>query len=44
LHLGWRPQGYNCDIRFRGEPLTFEAQSASDAYGQALLHILQLVE
>ena len=41
LQLSWQPQGYNCDARFRGELLSFAAETASDAYGLALLHILQ---
>jgi hypothetical protein len=41
LQLGWRSSGYGCDIRFRGESLYFEAKTAGDAYGLALLHILQ---
>ncbi|MCB8944081.1 MAG: hypothetical protein H6658_10030 [Ardenticatenaceae bacterium] len=43
LQLGWQPHGYTCDIRFRGESLSFSAKSASDAYGLALWHILQAV-
>ena len=44
LQLSWQPQGYTCDIRFRGELRNFAAKSASDAYGLALLHILQSLE
>lgn len=33
--------GYRCEIRFRGELVTFEAFGASDAYALALLHVLQ---
>jgi hypothetical protein len=32
--------GYECRIRPEGEELTFEALSASEAYGLALLHLL----
>jgi hypothetical protein len=41
LQLSWRPYGYLCEIHFRSDRLTFEAKSASDAYGGALLHILE---
>ena len=34
------PDGYQCDVSLDGEPLAFTAVSASDAYGQALLHLL----
>ncbi len=30
-----------CEINFKGEPLYFETQEASEAYGKALLHILK---
>ena len=43
LQLGWQPQGYTCDICFGGEPLSFTAKTASDAYGLALLYILQSI-
>lgn len=43
LQLSWQPQGYICDIRFRGESMSFTAKIASEAYGLALLHILQTV-
>ena len=33
--------GYICEIKFAGQQLTFEAFGANDAYGQALLHILE---
>ena len=33
--------GYFCEIQFQGQTLTFEAFGASDAYGLALLHILE---
>jgi hypothetical protein len=32
--------GYRCDIQFRGAPLVFEAFGASEAYAEALLHVL----
>ncbi|MBN1219318.1 MAG: pilus assembly protein CpaE [Anaerolineae bacterium] len=33
--------GYRCQIQFHGNTLTFEAFGASEAYGLALLHILE---
>jgi hypothetical protein len=33
--------GYRCDIRYRGQPLAFEAFSAEETYALALLHVLQ---
>jgi hypothetical protein len=33
--------GYCCEIQFREETLTFEAFGASEAYGLALLHVLE---
>lgn len=33
--------GYVCQIQDQSQPLTFEAFGASDAYGLALLHILE---
>lgn len=33
--------GYRCSIHFHGMPLSFEAFEAEEAYGAALLHILQ---
>ena len=33
--------GYRCEIQFGGEFLAFEAFGASDAYGLALLYMLQ---
>jgi hypothetical protein len=33
--------GYRCEIHFQGKFLAFEAFGASDAYGQALLFLLQ---
>lgn len=32
--------GYRCEIDFRGETLTFDAPTAGEAYGRALLHVL----
>jgi hypothetical protein len=40
LKLTCRPGWCWCAITYRGEPLVFEAQDASDAYGETLLHIL----
>ena len=33
--------GYVCQIQFQAQTLAFEAFGASDAYGLALLHVLQ---
>ena len=33
--------GYNCELVLANNPLNFAAESASEAYGQALLHLLQ---
>ncbi len=33
--------GYRCEIQFRGQVLAFEAFGASEAYGLALLHLLE---
>lgn len=40
LSLSAHPGGSVCEINFKGEPLSFEAQEASEAYAAALLHIL----
>lgn len=34
-------EGYHCQIRFQNQRLSFEAFGASEAYGLALLHILE---
>ena len=41
LQLASRPTGYGCEIYFQGENLTFEAPTADEAYGLALLHVLK---
>ena len=41
LTLTLTPGRCRCETRFRGEALDFEAGDASDAYGAALLNILQ---
>lgn len=33
--------GYRCDIKFGGQEHSFEAFGAGDAYGLALLHVLE---
>jgi hypothetical protein len=33
--------GYSCELILANNPLNFAAESASEAYGQALLHLLQ---
>lgn len=35
------PAGYTCTIRLAGQTVSFAADQASDAYGQALLHLMQ---
>jgi hypothetical protein len=35
------PLGYRCDIRLRGQKLSFEEFNPSEAYAAALLHSLQ---
>ena len=41
LTLVSTPDGYRCEIMFQGQILTFEAFGVSEAYGAALLHILE---
>jgi hypothetical protein len=41
LRLTSTADGYRCELQFRGEPLFFEAFGASEAYGAALLYVLQ---
>jgi len=41
LKLVCAPEGYLCEIPLRGQNLTFRASEASEAYGAALLHVLQ---
>lgn len=41
LGLTRQPFGYRCTLEFRGETFNFEAANASDAYGQALLYLLE---
>jgi hypothetical protein len=41
LVLVCTPEGYLCEIPLRGQSLTFRASEASEAYGAALLHVLQ---
>ena len=40
LFLTRLADGYRCEIAPAGEPLTFDAPTAGEAYGQALLHLL----
>ncbi len=40
LSLSSTPDGYRCNIRFRGEIVTFEAFGVGEVYGAALLHVL----
>jgi hypothetical protein len=41
LTLVSTPHGYRCEIQFGGQVFAFEAFGVSEAYGAALLHILQ---
>jgi hypothetical protein len=41
LTLTSTADGYCCQIQFRGQTLAFEAFGASEAYGTALLHVLE---
>ncbi len=41
MQLTLRPDGYQCSITFQREPLTFIADTAEEAYAQALLYLLQ---
>ena len=43
LQLLSQTDGYQCRIKFNDTPLSFDAFGASDAYGLALLHILQQI-
>jgi hypothetical protein len=41
IRLQRLPTRYHCSITFDGSGLLFAAPTASDAYGQALLHLLE---
>jgi hypothetical protein len=41
LSLTFNGRVYTCDISRAGQPLSFSAASAGDAYGRALLHCLK---
>jgi len=41
LQLARAANGYNCELTLANQPLNFAAKSASEAYGQALLHLLK---
>ncbi len=41
LSLHAQPETCLCEIRYRGETLTFEAANGAEAYAAALLHVLQ---
>lgn len=43
LALHRRGDGYRCAVEFRGEPHSFDAPTAAEAYGRALLHVLRQV-
>jgi hypothetical protein len=36
------PDGYRCEIKFRGQTITFEGFGVSEVYGTALLHLLNM--
>lgn len=41
LKLSYTANGYRCTIGLAGKQLTFDGATGSEAYGNALLHILQ---
>ena len=41
LTLVHMPPAWRCEIRWRGEPLKFAGGTVSEAYGAALLYVLQ---
>lgn len=41
LQLTRRPTDYRCSVQYKGETLHFDAPTGSEAYGRALLHVLQ---
>lgn len=41
LQLTLDKNDYRCQISYQGKRLTFAAPTASEAYGQAMLHVLQ---
>ena len=41
MQLELTAEGYRCALSFQEMALTFDAADASEAYGQALLHVLQ---
>ena len=41
LRLWWGNGRYHIQIQYRSQTLTFDANTASDAYGEAILHLLQ---
>jgi hypothetical protein len=41
LNLALQHPHYRCDIIYRGQPYSFSSTNASEAYGLAMLHILQ---
>ena len=40
LRLWWEDGRYHVQIQYRSQTLTFDAATASDAYGEAILHLL----
>lgn len=41
MQLWWENGRYHTQIQYRSQTLTFDAATASDAYGEAILHLLQ---
>ena len=41
LQLAYTADGYRCDILYQGQPHTFTGSDGSEAYAQALLHMLK---
>lgn len=41
LVLQRRPGGYRLQVQFRGQQIQFEGQTASEVYGQTVLHLLE---
>ncbi len=40
LQLAYTAEGYQCDILYQGEPHSFTSSNGSEAYGLALLYVL----
>ena len=44
LQLNYTPQGYQCILEVQGKQHTFIGENGSEAYGQALLSLLQQMD